>query len=356
MTPDRVAASIASFDFLYLSELEPLGIVAPSVRGDDSRVHAAQQGGHVLEPVAGLHDNVWVFDFKSLYPSVIRTFNIDPLSYVESPTPQADLIETPGWRISSRARDPAAVARRALPAARSRAPGGRRGRLARHQDPDELLLWRARHARLSLLQPGARELDHRHGTRGPVVVEALVRGGRLRGAVRRHGQPVRADADDGFRGCSRPGATARRGADRRSRAIRRRNAGAYRAASSSSSRSSISSCSCRMRATARAARASAMPGSGTATASTRWSSSAWRSCVATGRRSQRRCSASCIAVCSPTSRSTCTWPTSSSACAAASSTTHSSIARTCARTPRSTPPRRRRTSRRRASRRRRQDA
>ena len=96
MTPDRVAASIASFDFLYLSELEPLGIVAPSVRGDDSRVHVAQQGGHVLEPVAGLHDNVWVFDFRSLYLSVIRTFNIDPLSYVESPAPQADLIETPG--------------------------------------------------------------------------------------------------------------------------------------------------------------------------------------------------------------------------------------------------------------------
>ena len=96
MTPDRVAASIASFDFLYLSELEPLGIVAPSVRGDDSRVHVAQQGGHVLEPVAGLHDNVWVFDFRSLYPSVIRTFNIDPLSYVETPAPQADLIGTPG--------------------------------------------------------------------------------------------------------------------------------------------------------------------------------------------------------------------------------------------------------------------
>ena len=87
MTPDRVAASIASFDFVYLSELERKRIVAPSVRGDDSRVHAAQQGGHVLEPTAGLHRNVWVFDFKSLYPSVIRTFNIDPLSYVAEPRP-----------------------------------------------------------------------------------------------------------------------------------------------------------------------------------------------------------------------------------------------------------------------------
>ncbi|HEY4369447.1 MAG TPA: DNA polymerase II [Steroidobacteraceae bacterium] len=96
MTPDRVAASIASFDFLYLTELERRGIVAPTVRSDDSRVHAAQQGGHVLEPVTGMHPNVWVFDFKSLYPSIIRTVNIDPLSYVADPAPDDDLIRTPG--------------------------------------------------------------------------------------------------------------------------------------------------------------------------------------------------------------------------------------------------------------------
>jgi DNA polymerase-2 len=96
MTPDRVAASIASFDHLYLSELEQLRIVAPTVRADDSRVHAAQQGGHVLEPVTGLHPNVWVFDFKSLYPSIIRTFNIDPLAYVADAAPGQDLIRTPG--------------------------------------------------------------------------------------------------------------------------------------------------------------------------------------------------------------------------------------------------------------------
>jgi DNA polymerase II len=104
MTPDRVSASIASFDFLYLAALEPLRVVAPSVRGDDARVHAAQHGGHVLEPVTGLHAQVWVFDFKSLYPSLIRTFNIDPLSYVAGSEAEAsastragsDLIETPG--------------------------------------------------------------------------------------------------------------------------------------------------------------------------------------------------------------------------------------------------------------------
>jgi len=108
MTPDRVAASIASFDFLYLTELGRRGLVAPSVRADDSRVHAAQQGGHVLEPATGLHRNVWVFDFKSLYPSIIRTFNIDPLSYVERPSPGADLIRTAGGAF---ARSPAILPR-----------------------------------------------------------------------------------------------------------------------------------------------------------------------------------------------------------------------------------------------------
>ncbi len=82
MTPDRVAASIASFDFLYLAALGRRRIVAPSVRSTDARVSRRQAGGHVFEPVTGIHENVWVFDFKSLYPSVIRTFNIDPLGYV----------------------------------------------------------------------------------------------------------------------------------------------------------------------------------------------------------------------------------------------------------------------------------
>lgn len=108
MTPDRVAASIASFDFLYLTELERLGIVAPTVRSSDSSVYAAQQGGHVLEPVTGLHQNVWVFDFKSLYPSIIRTFNIDPLSYVAEPAQRADLIHTPGGAFE---REPAILPR-----------------------------------------------------------------------------------------------------------------------------------------------------------------------------------------------------------------------------------------------------
>jgi DNA polymerase II len=95
MTPDRVAASVASFDFLYLAELERRGLVAPSVRGGDPGPQEAQHGGQVLDPLPGLHTNVWVFDFTSLYPSIIRTFNIDPLGYVEDARGAADLIVTP---------------------------------------------------------------------------------------------------------------------------------------------------------------------------------------------------------------------------------------------------------------------
>lgn len=90
MPLDRVSSSIAAFDFLYLSELGRRGIVAPSV--SHSGEAEPQGGGHVLEPHTGLHANVVVLDFKSLYPSLIRTFQIDPLNLIRpgSPAEQAE--------------------------------------------------------------------------------------------------------------------------------------------------------------------------------------------------------------------------------------------------------------------------
>ena len=86
MPPDRVGASIAAFDFLYLSQLHARGVVAPTVGAPpDPAVGSHNQGGHVLESRPGLHDNVLVFDFKSLYPSIIRTFQIDPLGLIRTP-------------------------------------------------------------------------------------------------------------------------------------------------------------------------------------------------------------------------------------------------------------------------------
>ncbi len=98
MQLDRVGASIASFDLLYLPELRRRGFVAPSV--DRERKSAAVTGGALLEPQPGLFENVAVFDFKSLYPSLIRTFHLDPLAHAQ---PGDDPIQAPNGARFSRA-------------------------------------------------------------------------------------------------------------------------------------------------------------------------------------------------------------------------------------------------------------
>ncbi len=85
MQLDRVSAAIASVDSLYLNALRQRGVVAPSVGAVDAP--AEIMGGYVMESKPGLYRNVLVFDFKSLYPSIIRTFNIDPLTHVRDPVP-----------------------------------------------------------------------------------------------------------------------------------------------------------------------------------------------------------------------------------------------------------------------------
>ncbi len=85
MQLDRVSAQIAAIDSLYLRALRARGKVAPSVDAD-RRDAAPITGGLVLESRPGLYRNILVFDFKSLYPSLIRTFNIDPLTHVVGAT------------------------------------------------------------------------------------------------------------------------------------------------------------------------------------------------------------------------------------------------------------------------------
>ncbi len=96
MQLDRVGASIASFDLLYLPELRAHGFVAPSV--DRERKSAPVRGGALLDPQPGIFANVAVFDFRSLYPSLIRTFNLDPLAHAQAR--EDDLVAPNGARFS----------------------------------------------------------------------------------------------------------------------------------------------------------------------------------------------------------------------------------------------------------------
>ncbi|RME53024.1 DNA polymerase II [Candidatus Woesearchaeota archaeon] len=81
MPLDRVSASIASLDQLYLHELRKKGFVAPT--GGFREREARTVGGYVMQSKPGIYEYVLVCDFKSLYPSIMRTFNIDPLMFEE---------------------------------------------------------------------------------------------------------------------------------------------------------------------------------------------------------------------------------------------------------------------------------
>ncbi|MEZ5934848.1 MAG: DNA polymerase II [Alphaproteobacteria bacterium] len=77
---DRYGGSVAAVDHLYLPRLHRAGYVAPDA--GDVEPGAASPGGYVIDSKPGLHDNVLLLDFKSLYPSIIRTFRIDPLALI----------------------------------------------------------------------------------------------------------------------------------------------------------------------------------------------------------------------------------------------------------------------------------
>ncbi|AGH81309.1 DNA polymerase II [Psychromonas sp. CNPT3] len=76
---DRRGASVAAFSNLYLPLLHRSGYIAPNI-GDIQAQHSP--GGFVMDSKPGLYGWVLLLDFKSLYPSIIRTFKIDPMGMI----------------------------------------------------------------------------------------------------------------------------------------------------------------------------------------------------------------------------------------------------------------------------------
>ncbi len=80
LAADRSGGSVAAFEHLYMPVMHRQGFVAPNL-GDVAA--ADSPGGFVMASRSGLYDSVLVLDYKSLYPSIIRTFLIDPVGLVE---------------------------------------------------------------------------------------------------------------------------------------------------------------------------------------------------------------------------------------------------------------------------------
>ena len=76
---DRMGGSVASFDYVYLPRLHRSGFIAPNLGELESDV--VSPGGYVMRSKPGIYQNILVLDFKSLYPSIIRTFSVDPCAF-----------------------------------------------------------------------------------------------------------------------------------------------------------------------------------------------------------------------------------------------------------------------------------
>ncbi|KKI12681.1 DNA polymerase II [Comamonas sp. Z1] len=77
---DQFGGSIAAFSHHYLPRMHRMGYVAPNVGDVQGK---SSPGGYVMDSKPGFYDSVVVLDYKSLYPSIIRTFLVDPVGLVE---------------------------------------------------------------------------------------------------------------------------------------------------------------------------------------------------------------------------------------------------------------------------------
>ena len=88
VTLDKAWTSVVSFERIYAMELHRRFIAPPPAKS--IRVTGAA-GGTVLDSSPGLFSNIAVFDFRSLYPTIMRTFNVDPLSHARAKVQAGDV-------------------------------------------------------------------------------------------------------------------------------------------------------------------------------------------------------------------------------------------------------------------------
>ncbi|MNV04289.1 DNA polymerase II [compost metagenome] len=124
---DRMGGSVAAFTHLYMPLMHRQGFVAPNL---GSKPAQASPGGFVMDSQPGLYESVLVFDYKSLYPSIIRTFLIDPVGLIEGLKHPDDADSVPGFRGARFSRT-----RHCLPAIVSRVAEGRETAKREHNAP-----------------------------------------------------------------------------------------------------------------------------------------------------------------------------------------------------------------------------
>ncbi|MNK27516.1 DNA polymerase II [compost metagenome] len=124
---DRMGGSVAAFTHLYMPLMHRQGFVAPNLGGKPPQ---ASPGGFVMDSQPGLYESVLVLDYKSLYPSIIRTFLIDPVGLIEGLKHPDDSESVPGFRGARFSRT-----RHCLPSIVARVAEGRETAKREHNAP-----------------------------------------------------------------------------------------------------------------------------------------------------------------------------------------------------------------------------
>ena len=93
---DHVGSAAAGFrvEWFLIKRTHGLGELVPKRIEQPYRPYA---GGVVLKPLPGMHGNIAVLDFKSMYPSLMIAYNISPDTYVppKEPAPKSGVYEAP---------------------------------------------------------------------------------------------------------------------------------------------------------------------------------------------------------------------------------------------------------------------
>jgi DNA polymerase elongation subunit (family B) len=79
----KAASPVAVTESLIARKLAEQGMRIGTEKKEDFEKSTQYAGAYVKEPIVGYYSGVTAFDFASLYPSIMRQFNISPDAYIE---------------------------------------------------------------------------------------------------------------------------------------------------------------------------------------------------------------------------------------------------------------------------------
>jgi DNA polymerase I len=93
---DHIMTAAVGFrvEWFLIKHAQKIGELIPKRIEQPYRPYA---GGIVLKPQAGLHENIAVLDFKSMYPNIMIAYNLSPDTYIfpTDPAPPSGVFEAP---------------------------------------------------------------------------------------------------------------------------------------------------------------------------------------------------------------------------------------------------------------------